>query len=84
MTYSRTRNSRRTHDPTALSSTQEGVPLEGNTRTTLEPRIRYVLSSRVTAALFYRYSKVAPDEGGSLIPGTTTNEAGLDIHIAIQ
>ena len=84
MTYSRTKNSRKTHNPAELSSNQEGIPLEGNTRTVLEPRVRYALSSRVTAALFYRYTKIAPDEGGSLIPGTSTNEAGLDIHISIQ
>jgi cell surface protein SprA len=84
MTFSTTKNSRRTHEPSVLSVNQEGIPLEGNTRTVLEPRFRYVLSTRVTAALFYRYTKLAPDELGSLIPGTTTNEAGLDIHIAIQ
>jgi cell surface protein SprA len=84
VTYSSTRNSRRTYDPAVLSSNQDGVPLDGSTRSSLEPRVRYVLSTRVTASLFYRYTKVAPDEGGSLIPGTTSNEAGLDIHIAIQ
>jgi cell surface protein SprA len=83
-TFSTSYNARRQHDPDYLSSNQEGTPLEGNTRTTMEPRLRYVLSSRVTAALFYRYTKMKPDEGGSTIPGTTTQEAGLDIHIAIQ
>ncbi len=84
MTYSLTKNSRRTYDVNTLESNLSGTPLEGSTRTVMEPRIRYVLSSRVTAAIFYRYTKVSPDEGGSTIPGTTTNEAGLDIHIAIQ
>lgn len=83
-TFSTTYNARRQHDPDYLSSNQEGTPLEGNTRTTMEPRLRYVLSSRVTAAVFYRYTTMKPDEGGSTIPGTTTQEAGLDIHIAIQ
>jgi len=83
VTFSRTVNSRRSHDPRSLSQTQEGVPLEGNTRTLLEPRIRYDLSSRVRAAIFYRFTKLAPDAGGSNITGTTTNEAGLDIHITI-
>jgi cell surface protein SprA len=83
MTYSRTKNSRRTHDPKLLVVKADGTPLDGSTRTQLEPRIRYVLSTRVTAALFYRYSKIAPDEGGSLIFGSTTNEAGVDIHISI-
>lgn len=84
VTYSLTKNSRRTYDVNILETNTEGKPLEGSTRTVLEPRIRYVLSARVTASIFYRYTSVAPDEGGSLIPGTTTNEAGLDIHIAIQ
>ncbi len=81
--YSRTKNNRRRYDPQYLSIDQEGIPLEGNTRTTLEPRIRYVLSTRVTAALFYRYSKTEPDATGSLIFGTTTNEGGVDIRISI-
>ncbi|HTR81265.1 MAG TPA: cell surface protein SprA [Bacteroidota bacterium] len=61
-----------------------GVPGVGSSRSVTEPRIRYVLSSRVTASLFYRYTKVSPDAGGSTIPGSTTNEGGLDVHIAIQ
>jgi hypothetical protein len=60
-----------------------GKPLDGTTRTTLEPRIKYVMSSRVTLALFYKRTSVAP-EGASRIPPTTTNVAGLDVHIAIQ
>ncbi len=60
-----------------------GKPLDGTTRTTLEPRIKYVMSSRVTIALFYKRTSVAP-EGASRIPPTTTNVAGLDVHIAIQ
>ena len=83
LTFSRTKNSRRSHDPNYLDQNQEGTPIEGSTRASAEPRIRYVLSSRVSAALFYRFTKVAPDEGGSLITGTTTNEAGVEIHITI-
>lgn len=84
VTFSRTKNSRRTYDPKYLTQNQEGSPLDGNSRTTLEPRMKYTISSRVSAALFYRYTRVAPDEGGSTIFGTTTNEAGVDIHISIQ
>lgn len=83
-TYSSTKNARRTYDVNTLETNQAGSPLEGSTRTMLEPRIRYVLSARVTASIYYRYTKTAPDEGGSMIPGTTINEAGLDFHIAIQ
>lgn len=83
LTFSRSKNSRRQYQPQYLVSNPEGTPMDGSTRTTIEPRIQYVLSSRVRAALFYRYNKIAPDEGGSLIFGTTTNEAGVDIHITI-
>jgi cell surface protein SprA len=82
--YSLSKNSRMTYDVSRLDVSVTGVPLEGSTRTVLEPRIKYVLSQRVTAAIYYRYTKIAPDDSGSRIPGSTTNEAGLDIHIAIQ
>jgi cell surface protein SprA len=83
-TYSISKNARTLFDPTLLSSNAEGTPLEGTTRTSMEPRFRYGLSSRVTASLFYRFTSVQPDEGGSTTFGTTTNEAGVDIHISIQ
>ena len=62
---------------------EEGKPQDGTTRTTIEPRIKYVMSSRVTLSLFYKRTSVEP-EGASRIPPTTTNEAGLDVHISIQ
>lgn len=82
--YSVAKTSRLTYDVTKLDVNTQGRPLEGQTRTTIEPRIKYVLSSRVTASIYYKYVKIAPDASGSRIPGSTTNEAGLDIHIAIQ
>ncbi len=63
--------------------TEEGKPQDGTTRTSIEPRIKYVISSKVTLSLFYKRTSVAP-EGASRIPPTTTNEAGLDVHITIQ
>ncbi len=82
--YSVTKNSRKTYDVSRLDVNVEGLPLEGSTRTVMEPRFKYVLSARVTASVYYRYTKVAPDDSGSRIPGVTTSEAGLDIHISIQ
>jgi cell surface protein SprA len=82
--YSVSKNSRVTYATDKLDVNVTGTPNEGSTRTVLEPRIRYVLSSRVTASVYYRYTKIAPDEAASRIPGSTVNEAGLDIHIAIQ
>lgn len=81
-TYSLSQNSRNTYS--AQQGLGTAVPGEGSTRTTMEPRIRYVLSSRVTASVYYRYTSIAPDAGGSSIPGSTTNEGGLDVHISIQ
>jgi len=83
-TYSISKNSRNTYDVSQLDVNVTGVPLEGSTRTQMEPRIKYVLSQRVTASVYYTYTRVQPDFAGSSIPGTTENEAGLDIHIAIQ
>ncbi len=80
--YTYSRNTRSTFDIANIEA--GGVPLEGLTRTVIEPRIKYVLSARVSASLFYRYTNVEPDRGASRIPGTKTNEAGLDVHIAIQ
>ncbi len=59
------------------------VPQDGTVRTTMEPRIKYVISSKVTLSVFYKKSSVTP-EGASKISATSTNEAGLDVHIAIQ
>ncbi len=59
------------------------VPQDGTVRTTMEPRIKYVISSKVTLSIFYKRSSVTP-EGASKISATTTNEAGLDVHISIQ
>ena len=60
-----------------------GTPQDGTKRVTIEPRIKYVMSARVTLSLFYKRMTVEP-EGASKIPATTTNEAGLDVHISIQ
>jgi cell surface protein SprA len=81
--YSYSKNSRQTFSTTE-EITATGIPGEGSSRSVMEPRIRYVLSARVTASLFYRYTTVTPDAGGSRIPGSSTNEGGLDVHIAIQ
>ncbi|MEW6193687.1 MAG: cell surface protein SprA [Bacteroidota bacterium] len=62
---------------------EEGEPQEGKTNTTIEPKIKYVMSSRVTLSIFYKRTSIEP-EGASRIPPTVTNEAGIDVHIAIQ
>jgi hypothetical protein len=66
-----------------LDFTEGGVPQDGTTRITLEPRIKYTISAKVTLSIFYKRSSVTP-EGASRIPPTTTNEAGLDVNISIN
>lgn len=82
MAYTMGRNSVLIYDM-GDSFKEEGKPKDGNIRTTIEPRVKYVMSSRVTLSIFYRRTSVEP-EGASRIPATTTNEAGLDVHISIQ
>ncbi len=61
-----------------------GQPREGITRISIEPRVRYSISQRVQASLFYRYQRTRPDaEVGSRIPGTTSHEGGLEMRITI-
>jgi hypothetical protein len=82
LSYTYSRNTRNTYNVASIDA--GATPLEGLSRTVLEPRIKYVLSTRVTASVYYRYTSVAPDRGASSTPGSQTNEAGLDIHISIQ
>ncbi|MBV6446294.1 MAG: hypothetical protein IFNCLDLE_02585 [Ignavibacteriaceae bacterium] len=81
LSYTNTKNSTVQYDMERF--TEEGIPQNGTTTTTIEPRIKYVISSRVTVSLFYKRSDTTP-EGAARIPPTTRNEAGLDIKISIQ
>jgi cell surface protein SprA len=63
--------------------TEEGIPQDGTTRTSIEPRIKYTISSKVSLSIFYKRGTVEP-KGAARIPPTTTNEAGLDVNIVIQ
>jgi cell surface protein SprA len=82
-TYTYTRNTRKVYDM-KTNFKKDGTALEGSSRTIMETRIRYILSARVTASLFYKYTTLKPDAGGSRIPGSTVNDLGLDIRLAIQ
>ena len=61
----------------------EGIPQDGTTRISFEPRIKYVMSSKVTLSIFYTRTSVEP-VGASRVPATKTNIAGLDVRISIQ
>ncbi len=80
LTYSSSKNSRRTYQARNLS---ESIPLDGILRTTFEFRFRYMLSTRVTGSLFYRLTKSKSDSRSTFVPGSTINEVGIDLHISI-
>ncbi|MBN1637987.1 MAG: cell surface protein SprA, partial [Ignavibacteriales bacterium] len=70
-------------DPLGNSKFKEdGEPQDGSIRTTIEPRIKYVMSAKVTLSAFWKNIAVKP-QGASRIPETTTNEFGLDVNITI-
>ncbi|MFZ0455932.1 MAG: cell surface protein SprA [Ignavibacteriaceae bacterium] len=79
--YTSSQNSTVIYDMTNFKD--GGLPQDGTTRTTIEPRVKYTISSKVTLSIFYTRTSVTP-EGAARIPPTTTNEAGLDVHISIQ
>ncbi len=81
LSYTSTRNSTIRFEMNNF--TEDGIPQDGTTRTTIEPRIKYTISSKVSLSIFYKRSTVEP-EGAARIPPTTTNEAGLDVNIVIQ
>ncbi|MDP2364518.1 MAG: hypothetical protein Q8M94_12215, partial [Ignavibacteria bacterium] len=81
LAYSTARSAAVRYDMTKF--TEDGTPQDGTTRVTIEPRIKYTISAKVTLSVFFKRSTVEP-EGASRIPPTTTNEAGLDVNIAIN
>jgi len=81
LAYSSSRSAAVRYDMTKF--TEEGTPQDGTTRVTIEPRIKYTISAKVTLSVFFKRSTVEP-EGASRIPPTTTNEAGLDVNISIN
>jgi cell surface protein SprA len=83
LAYSNSRSSSVRYEMRKQDFKEDGTPLDGNTRVTIEPRIKYTISAKVTLSVFYKRSTVEP-EGASRIPPTTTNEAGLDVSISIN
>lgn len=80
MAYTSTRNSAVRYS--MLDFNEAGIPMDGTSRITIEPRIKYTISAKVTLSIFYKRSTVKP-EGASRLTPTTTNEAGLDVNISI-
>lgn len=81
LSYTYSKNTTISYDMTDY--TDAGLPQDGTTRTTIEPRIKYVMSSKVTLSVFYKRTTQKP-EGASALPATTTNEMGLDVNISIS
>ncbi len=79
--YSASQTTSYSYNSDAISA--GGTPISGTTQTTFQINFRYVVSQRVTAAVYFKNTRVIPSVPGSLIPGTTTNEAGVNIHVSI-
>ena len=60
---------------------ERGRVLDGSTIINIEPRIRYSLSDRLTAAFFVRYDGTFNE--GAAQPGFHTTQVGLDIRLSI-
>lgn len=76
-------NSRATFDVSDEASLKDnnGRELQGDTQITIEPRVRYSLSNRVTASFFFRYD--ATITAGAANPGFSTTQVGLDLRISL-
>jgi len=76
-------NSRATFDVSDEASLNgnDGRELQGDTQITIEPRIRYSISNRVTASFFLRYD--ATVTAGAANPGFSTTQVGLDLRISL-
>ncbi|MFA7326773.1 MAG: hypothetical protein WC121_08930 [Candidatus Kapaibacterium sp.] len=76
-------NSRATFDVSDEASLNgnDGRELQGDTQITIEPRIRYSISNRVTASFFFRYD--ATITAGAANPGFSTTQVGLDLRISL-
>lgn len=58
-------------------------PLDGTDQISINLQFQYDISERVKASIYYKNTRVVPTAPGSSIPGTTTNEAGVNVHVSI-
>lgn len=80
--YSVSQSSRLSYSLDNISS--GATPIDGTSQTSIELQFKYNISQRVTASIYYKNTRLAPTVPGSPIPGTTTNEAGIDVHVSIS
>lgn len=77
------KNQRATFDVLDEESLNEGDgrTLDGTTTITIEPRVRYAMSKRVTASFFVRYDGTVTE--GASSPGFSTLQIGFDLRISL-
>ncbi|MEM1093467.1 MAG: cell surface protein SprA [Bacteroidota bacterium] len=56
--------------------------ITGSTRLTLQPRIQYQFSNKVTASVYVDYQRL--DSEDSRVPSATTMKGGFDVRVSIQ
>lgn len=67
-----------------LLASNDGIGNGGLTKTTIEPRLSYVISKQLTIEGFYRYERTEPAATGQLSPPTRLIMAGVDVRLKIQ
>jgi len=60
--------------------TMKGIPDDNSSRMSFEPRFGYTISTKVRGSVYYKYYK----NEGARIPGSSTNEGGLNVNISIN
>lgn len=68
-------------EQTFAGGEERGRVLDGSTVITIEPRIRYSLSQRLTASFFVRYDGTFNE--GAATPGFSTTQVGFDFRLSI-
>jgi cell surface protein SprA len=78
------KNQRATYDVSASVNDYGGTngrTLDGNTQIIIEPRVRYSMSDRISAAYFFHYEGTFTE--GAASPGYNTYQTGLEIRLSI-
>ncbi|MDP4243529.1 MAG: cell surface protein SprA [Bacteroidota bacterium] len=67
-----------------IESNPAGTSNGGITKTTIEPRISYTISSQVSVEGFYHYERTTPASSGLISPPTRLITAGIDMRLKIM
>ncbi len=67
-----------------IESNPAGTSNGGLTKTTIEPRVSYTISTQVSVEAFYHYERTTPASSGLISPPTRLITAGFDVRLKIM